>query len=80
MLVGGSLKNAEVVPGSAQFSNLTNFELNSQILPILRLILPGTATFELNHDGWQTCGIPLGETIVLTGGGREGNDHNDVMG
>ena len=38
----------------------------------------GKTSFELRHSGWQTCGISLGETIVLTGGGNEGHGHNYV--
>jgi len=40
--------------------------------------VPGKTSFELRHSGWQTCGISLGETIVLTGGGNEGHGHNYV--
>jgi len=31
-------------------------------------ILPGGATFALSHGGGQACGIPDGETLILTGG------------
>jgi len=34
--------------------------------------------FEVKHDAWQTCLIPLGDTSVLIGGGRKGNCHNHV--
>ena len=31
-------------------------------------IFQGGGTFDLNHHGGQACGIPDGETIVMTGG------------
>merc|ERR1712037_404942 len=31
-------------------------------------IVPGGATFSLRHSGRQACGIPDGETLILTGG------------
>jgi len=33
-------------------------------------IVPGGGTFELRHSGWQACGIPDEDTIVMTGGYR----------
>jgi len=42
-------------------------------------ILPGGGTFPLRHSGFRACGIPDGETIVITGG-RPSNSqaHNYV--
>merc|ERR1719151_488900 len=31
-------------------------------------IVPGGATFALRHSGYRACGIPDGETFILTGG------------
>merc|ERR1712037_1035669 len=33
-------------------------------------IVPGGATFALSHSGAYACGIPDGETLILTGGNR----------
>ena len=30
--------------------------------------IPGGATFSLSHSGIEACGIPDGETLILTGG------------
>jgi len=39
-------------------------------------IVPGGGTFELRHSGDLACGIPDGDTIVMTGGA--GHNHNHV--
>ena len=36
--------------------------------------IPGGATFSLSHSGHYACGIPDGETLILTGG----NNHSFV--
>ena len=36
------------------------------------------ATFALKHSGQNACGIPDGETIIMTGGGNSDGCHNFV--
>ena len=60
VLLGGNTNavklTAEIVPG---------ISLSKCKLPIP---IPGGATFSLRHSGDLACGIPDGETLILTGG------------
>ena len=49
---------AEIVPGFEKWSSFHLF------------FVAGGGTFELRHSGWQACGIPDEDTIVMTGGYR----------
>jgi len=52
-----SLPNSIVLLGHDNSPAKTNAE-----------IVPGGGTFKLRHSGWYSCGIPDGDTIVMTGG------------
>ena len=41
-------------------------------------LCPGGENFTLSHSGYAACGIPDGETIVMTGGGHGSNSHSFV--
>ena len=60
MLLGGDADEtkltAEIVPG---FEKWSSFEL---------FFVAGGGTFELSHSGFDACGIPDEDTIVMTGG------------
>ena len=59
MLLGGSSAaklTAEIVPGFEKWSSFQIF------------FVTGGGTFELRHDGYDACGIPDEDTIVMTGG------------
>ena len=73
----------EVAPGdSSLFSKRTKltyiFEVH--LLPLLLLgnATLGNATLELRHSGEDACGIPDGDSIILTGGREEDGYHNYV--
>ena len=46
---------AEIVPGFEEWSSFV-------------FLVAGGGTFELRHSGYDACGIPDGDTIVMTGG------------
>ena len=52
---------AEIVPGIEDWSSLHLF------------FVAGGGTFELRHSGYEACGIPDKDTIVMTGGYK--HDH-----
>ena len=52
---------AEIVPGFGIFQDRQRRKRSP--LPCL-----GNTTFALHHSGWDACGIPDGETIVMAGG------------
>ena len=47
---------AEIVPG---FEKLSSFQI---------FFVAGGGTFDLHHSGYDACGIPDEDTIVMTGG------------
>ena len=60
VLLGGDADEtkltAEIVPGFAKWSSFHLF------------FDTGGGTFDLRHSGWDACGIPDEDTIVMTGG------------
>ena len=72
ILLGGSKINpsgeltAEIVPGFGIFQNRQGRKRSP-------LPCPGGTTFALHHSGWDACGIPDGETIVMAGGRYHSN-------
>ena len=68
----------KIAPGdSFLFSKRTKltYIFEVQLLPLLLL---GNATLELRHSGEDACGIPDGDSIILTGGREEDGYHNYV--
>ena len=68
---GAAQLTAEIVPG---------VKLEKGNILILLHIYTGGGSFDLEHHGYDACGIPeAGDTIVLIGGGYSGgNGHNFV--
>ena len=54
--VGAAKFTAEIVPGFEKWSSFHLF------------FVAGGGTFELRHSGYYACGIPDGDTIVMTEG------------
>ena len=72
VLLGGGQSSAdlsvEVLPSDTwgTWSN-TQHPNNSESKKLVNVLYTG-ATFALEHGGYGACGIPDGETIILTGG------------
>ena len=71
VLLGGEERNttaytAEIVPGSRSAPKMSS--LNAASDNIVRFFRQGGEKFELAHTGEGACGIPDGDTIVMTGG------------
>ena len=63
---GATLLNAEIVPGVIKFKeNRSKLTLSG-----------GRPSFDLAHDGSDACGIPDGESFVLTGNLAIPSQHN----
>ena len=70
-----SLPNSIVLLGGSGGYYSSTAELTAEIVPgnlkafIIIIFFPGGATFQHEHCGFAACGIPDGDSIVLTGGG-----------